>query len=272
MFLSLRNSNLNIPVSVRCTENITIPYWVFLRIIVVYSFTYTFSVHYFKFKYPIFQIHLHPPLTRSLFNRQKQFSLPSPTKNRRSITLRYSKKPFIVLNYRFCAIVTAHHCQVFETQTTMDPIWTTGNGSLLTNDNSNNFENIVICKGAITIPSDIPIVHKETASAKKSRKKRKRTRSIFDEMVVGKKSVAQLNSMVDQNHRHMDFLSQCGKLSKNRECVISEDINNLASIIQRKQSVESCNDVSEKHITLNDSSQSVSCKIYNYNSLYIVGQ
>ena len=91
-------------------------------------------------------------------------------------------------------------------------------------------------------------------------------------MVVGKKSVAKLNSMVDQNHRHMDFLSQCGKLSKNREYVISKDIKNLASIIQQKQSVESCNDVSEKHIILNDMSQSVSCKMYNSNSLSIVGQ
>ena len=154
----------------------------------------------------------------------------------------------------------------------MDPISTTGNGSLLASDNSNNFDNIVICKGAITIPSDIPIVQNETASAKKSRKKRKRTRSIFDEMVVEKKSVAKLNSMVDQNHRHMDFLSQCGKLSKNRECVISEDIKILTSIIQQKQFVESCNDVSEKHSILNDSSQSVSPKIYNYNSLSIVGQ
>ena len=87
-----------------------------------------------------------------------------------------------------------------------------------------------------------------------------------------KKSVAELNSMVAQNHKHMEFLSECGKLSNNRECVILEDIKNLTSIIQQKQSVESCNGVCEKHITLKDSSQSVSYKIYNYHSLSIVGQ
>ena len=269
MFLSLRNSNLNIPVSVRCIENITIPYWVFLRIIVVYSFSNTFSVpYYFKFKYPIFRIHLHSFIVQSSKAIQSAISNKESKVDNTPLFLKtLYRTELSVLCNSYCTPLSG-----FETQTTMDPISTTGNGSLLASDNSNNFENIVICKGAITILSDIPIVHKETTSAKKSRKIRKKTKSIFDEMVVGKKSVAKLNSMVDQNHRHMDFLSQCGKLSKNRECVISKDIKNLASIIQQKQSVESCNDVSEKHIILNDMSQSVSCKMYNSNSLSIVGQ
>ena len=123
-----------------------------------------------------------------------------------------------------------------------------GNKSSIPSENSTKLENIVLRKGAITIPADIRIVHTESAIENQPRHSRKRKGSVFDETAIGKKSVTELNSMVDQNHKHMEFLSECGQLSKNHESVLLEDINNLSSIIQQKQSMESCNGVFENII------------------------
>ena len=172
----------------------------------------------------------------------------------------------------------------------MDRLSKIGNKSLKPTEKRTNMENIVLYKGTNTTPPNITIVHNEsvpenqpehsrkrkgsvlyeTAISKKSSRKRKG--SVFDETAISKKSVTELKYMVDQNNKHMEFLSACGKLSNNRESVILEDINNLLSIIQQKQSLESCNHVFERHKTLKDCSQLVSCKIYKYHSFSIVGQ
>ena len=123
-----------------------------------------------------------------------------------------------------------------------------GNKSSIPSEKSTKMENIVLRKGANTIPPDITIVHKESIIKNQPKHSRKRKGSVFDETAIGKKSVTELKSMVYQNHKHMEFLSECGQLSKNHESVLLEDINNLSSIIQQKQSVESCNGVFENII------------------------
>ena len=160
----------------------------------------------------------------------------------------------------------------FDTHTTIDPISTIDNRRSIRNDSIKDFENIVIRKCAIATPIDISILHKEPAVEKQSRRNQKRKCSIFNETVMGKKSVAELNSMVAQNNKHMEFLSQCGQLSKSRKCVILEDNQNLMNIIQQKQSASFSSDVFEKNSILTDTYESVSSNIYNYYSLSIVGQ
>ena len=128
----------------------------------------------------------------------------------------------------------------------MDPILTICNGRLRPSDSSNDCKNIVIRKCAIATPIDISILHKEPAVEKQSRQNQKRKCSIFNKTVIGKKSVAELNSMVAQNNKHMEFLSQCGQLSKSRKCVILEDNQILMNIIQQKQSASFSSDVFEK--------------------------
>ena len=142
---------------------------------------------------------------------------------------------------------------------------TIGNIRSTPRQNSNEFEKIVHPKGAIAIPGDIGIVQKESLLKNKQKHSQKRKSSVFDETAIGKKSVIELNSMVDKNIKHIEYLSECGKLTNNRESVLLEDIQNLSSVIQQKQSVASCNGVSEEPVT-------VSYKIYKYNSLSIVGQ
>ena len=154
----------------------------------------------------------------------------------------------------------------------MDRMSKIGNKSSKPSEKITNTEDIVLCKDTNTTPPNITIVHNESVLENQPEHSRKRKGSVFDETAISKKSVTELKYMVHQNNKHMEFLSECGKLSNNRKSVLLEDINNVSSNIQQKQSVESCNGVCEKHITLKDSSQSVSYKIYNYHSLSIVGQ
>ena len=154
----------------------------------------------------------------------------------------------------------------------MDRLSKIGNKSSKPSEKSTKTENIVLCKGTNTTPPNITIVHNESVLENQPEHSRKRKGSVFDETVISKKSVTELKYMVHQNNKHMEFLSECGQLSNNRESVLLEDINNLSSIIQQKQCLESRNHVFERHKTLKDCSQLVSYKIYNYHSFSIVGQ
>ena len=154
----------------------------------------------------------------------------------------------------------------------MDPTSIIGKKSSKPSEKSTEMENIVLRKGANTTLPNITIVHNQSVLENQPKHSRKRKGSVFDETAIWKKSVTELKYMVHQNNKHMEFLSECGQLSKNRESVLLEDINNLSSIIQQKQSLESCNHVFERHKTLKDCSQLVSYKIYNYHSFSIVGQ
>ena len=139
---------------------------------------------------------------------------------------------------------------------------TTGNKCSKRSKTSNEFKNIFCPKGAIAIPADVEIVEKESAIESKLMHGRKRKSSVFGETVIGKKSILELNTMVDKNRKHINFLSECGKLTTNRESVLLEDIQNLQSIIQQKKSVESCNGVSRDLVTSKYCSTLVSSNIY----------
>ena len=56
---------------------------------------------------------------------------------------------------------------------------------------------------------------------------------------ISTKSILDLTSMVEKSKNYMKFLSECGKLTPNRNSIITEEIESLISIIKHKKSMMS---------------------------------
>ena len=69
--------------------------------------------------------------------------------------------------------------------------------------------------------------------------------------------------MVDRNKRHMQISSKCGKLTRNRESVLEEEIGTLTAIIQHKQSSNSRSCVHDNDVHIPENSDTVSKNNYS---------
>ena len=98
---------------------------------------------------------------------------------------------------------------------------------------------------------------------KLSHDRRKRKTSTFNSTVIGKNSITELAFMVEQHENYKNFLLECGKLSDNREKVISKEIANLTAIIKHKQSVVARDCVHKTRVNIPLSFDTVSPNNYN---------
>ena len=88
---------------------------------------------------------------------------------------------------------------------------------------------------------------------------------------IKQKLVPELISMVNKNMNYLKFLSECGKLTANRNQVITEVTDSLNTIIRSKQSTESQNTHESSNHDKLGSSNRVSNFNYKYYSLSIAG-
>ena len=117
--------------------------------------------------------------------------------------------------------------------------------------------------GANEITPGSYVIENNTTSERPLNGSQKRKIHSFGRTVIGKMSITELNFMVDRNKHHMQFLSECGKLARNRESVIKEEIKTLTAIIQHKQSSNSRSCVHDNDVNIPENSDIVSKNNYN---------